>query len=411
MRNSLLLFIALFLTFTGVYSQPVRAGSDELYQARLATLKTSIELIYRTEVKQYIEAYLDNPERTREIIQQSKTQFPQIERAFRSKGVNTDLKYLAVALSELNPLAKNPYGANGIWMMMFNVGKMYKVKVNSFVDERLDPYKSSVVAATHFRDLYSIYHQWPLVIAAYASSPVMLNKCIRMANNSLYFWDVYPFLPETTRDIYPKFIAAVYIMHFYREHGIRTITPEVRMETDTVLVNKWLSLQQISATIDIPLDVLRKLNPTFKKDIIPYNLQGYRVFLPEGKAAQFDRLKDSVYNPLPRPADFVPMQIRQETHDSTTAAVTTPVEGSKPQEKRFNKKRLYYTVKKGDNLADIADWFDVTQREILSWNKLKSTRIVRGKKLIIWVNEKKTGYYKRINTMSTVQKKKLKRKD
>lgn len=408
MRNSLLLFIALFLTFTGVFSQPGRPGSDELYQARLATLKTSIELIYRAEVKQYIDAYIENPDRTREIIQQSKTQFPLIERALRSKGVSTDLKYLAVALSELDPRAKNPYGANGIWMMMFNVGKMYKVKVNSFVDERLDPYKSSVVAASHFRDLYSIYHQWPLVIAAYAASPVMLNKCIRMANNSLYFWDVYPFLPETTRDIYPKYIAAVYIMNFYREHGIRAIGPEARLETDSVLVNKWLSLQQISATIDIPLEMLRKLNPIFKKDIIPYNLDGYWVNLPAGKAAQFDRLKDSVYNPLPRPADFVPVQIQHEPNDSTVARIA---ETPKPEEKRFDKKRLYYSVKKGDNLADIADWFDVTQREIVSWNKLKSTKVVRGRKLIIWVNEKKTGYYKRINTMSAVQKKKLKRKD
>lgn len=406
MRNSLLLFIFSFLFVSNLLAQPVKPGSDELYQTRLATLKTSVDLIYRPEVKVYIEAYLADPERTRELIRQSKTVFPQIEKALRSKRVTTDLKYLAVALSELNPLARNAYGANGIWMMMYNVGKMYKARMNSFVDERLDPYKSSVVAATHFRDLYSIYHQWPLVIAAYASSPVMLNKCIRMSNNSLYFWDVYPNLPEATRDVYPRFVAAVYIMHFYREHGIRPVTPEIRLETDSVLVNKWLSLQQISATIDIPLEVLRRLNPVFKKDIIPYNLDGYWVYLPAGKAAVFDQLNDTVYNPLPRPADFVPAQIQRDPGDTGTTS-----ESSGTTEKRFDKKRVYYTIKHGDKLDDIADWFDVTPREIQSWNKLKSTRMIRGKKLVIWVNEKKTGYYKRINHMTVMQKKRLKRKD
>lgn len=405
--------LPLLLLFQGAMAQGIKAGSDELYQSRIASIRSPIELIYRAEVKQYIDEYLSNPEKTRQIIHQSRHYFPVIERAFRAKGITTDMKYLAVALSELEPASQNPYGATGLWMMMYSVSKMYKAKVNSFVDERLDPMKSSVIAASHFKDLYSIYHQWPLVIAAYAASPVVLNKAIRMSGNSLYFWDVYPNIPESARNIYPRFIAAVYIINFYREHGIRPLPAEAPVAVDSVLVNKWLSLQQISATLDISLDQLRKLNPVFKKDIIPYNLDGYWVYLPQGKALVFDKLRDSVYNPLPRPADFTPVIIARENNDSTvTGEANKEPEANEPAKpKRFDKKKLYYTVKKGDILNHIADWYDVTPAEIKSWNKLKSGKLPKGKKLIIWVNERKTGYYKRINTMSKQQKARLLRKD
>ncbi len=386
-------------------------GTEEQYINRLSTLKSPIDLTYNPVVKKYIDAYLDNPEKTREIIGLSKFYFPMIERALRSKNIPLDMKYLAVAVSELEPSAINPAGATGIWMMMYNVSKMYKLKVNSFVDERKDPNKSSAAASSHFRDLNSIYKQWPLSIAAYGCSPVMLNKCIRMAGNSLYFWDVYPFIPEASKDLYPKFIAAVYILNFYREHGIKPVFPDLYIETDSVLVNKWLSFQQISTTIDIPIDQLRKLNPIFKKDIIPYNLDGYWLRLPKNKGKQFDLLKDSVYNPLPKPTEFAPVAIQQAPSDSSKPTEIKNEKELKQQDKTFDKKRISYTLKKGDVINDIADWFDVNTKEIKSWNKLKSEKLKTGQRLIIWVTSSKTGYYKRINTMSSKQKKKLKKKD
>ena len=386
-------------------------GTEEQYISRLSTLKSPIDLTYNPVVKKYIDAYLDNPEKTREIIGLSKFYFPLIERALRSKNIPLDMKYLAVAVSELEPSATNPAGATGVWMMMYNVSKMYKLKVNSFVDERKDPNKSSSASASHFRDLNSIYKQWPLSIAAYGCSPVMLNKCIRMAGNSLYFWDVYPFIPEASKDLYPKFIAAVYILNFYREHGIKPVYPDLYIETDSVLVNKWLSFQQISTTIDIPIDQLRKLNPVFKKDIIPYNLDGYWVRLPKNKGRQFDLLKDSVYNPLPKPTEFAPVAIQQAPSDSSVTTEIKTEKEFKQQDKIFDKKRISYTIKKGDIINDVADWFDVNTKEIKSWNKLKSEKLKMGQKLVIWVASSKTGYYKRINTLSSKQKKKLKKKD
>lgn len=412
MKLKLILFGFFVFYCTVLFSQT--KGTEELYISRLSTLKSQVDITYHPAVKKYIDAYLDNPERTRELIGLSKYYFPMIERSLRSKNIPLDLKYLAVAVSELNPEAQNASGSSGIWLMAYNVSKMYKLKVNSFVDERKDPAKSSLAAASHFRDLYSIYKQWPLSIAAYGCSPVMLNKCIRMAGNSMYFADLYPYIPHESSDLYPRYIAAVYIMNFYREHGIKPVFSDLYVETDSVLVNKWLSFQQISSTIDIPVEQLRTLNPVFKKDIIPYNLDGYWIKLPKNKGKQFDLLKDSVYNPLPRPTEFTPVAIQKEPGDSIMPAATDQTNEKDKMsvpEKRFDKKKILYQVKKGDVMGDVADLFDVTPREIKSWNKLKSEKLKRGQKLILWVSAGKTGYYKRINSMNFKQKKKLKNKD
>ncbi len=411
-----LLVVACILSVAVGFAQ---SNTEQLYTQRLASLKSQVELTYNPEVKKHIDAYLSNPEKTRELIGLSKLYFPTLEKTLKQKGAPADLKYLAVALSELNALIQTPSGASGIWLMPYNVSKMYKLKVNSYVDERKDIAKSSGVVATHFKDLFSIYRQWPLAIAAFQATPVMLNKSIRMAGNSMYFWDIYPFIPEQTREAYPKFVAAAYICNFYKEHGIKPTQAAIYSETDSVLVNKWLSFQQISSTLDITIDQLRTLNPIFKKDIIPYNLEGYLVVLPRSKGKFFNLLKDSVYKPLVNPTEFSPVAIQKLVVDSPKGQPTeTRPEQKQPtaatiEEKKpvFDKKRVNYTVKKGDVLADVADWFDVSQDEIKSWNKLKSNKLKAKQKLTIWVKQNKTGYYKRINGMSAGQKKKLKRKD
>lgn len=410
----------IFLVFAGVVlTQTAFAQQEQVYIQRLAMLKSQIELVYSPEVKKHIDAYLANPEKTRELIGLSKLYFASLEKSLKQKGAPADLKYLAVALSELNPLMQTPSGASGVWQMPYNVSKMYKLKVNSYIDERKDLTKSSAIAATHFKDLFSIYRQWPLAIAAYVASPVMLNKSIRMAGNSMYFWDVYPYIPENTREAYPKFVAAAYICNFYKEHAIKPAQQAVFVDTDSVLVNKWLSFQQISNTLDIPIEQMRQLNPVFKKDVIPYNLDGYIIRLPKTKAKHFDLLKDSVYKPLTNPNEFAPVVIQKSTPTDTaneannkeTAADKKAETNPKEASPTFDKKRVNYTVKKADKLNDIADWFDVTSAEIKSWNKLKSEKLKAGQKLTIWVKQSKTGYYKRINTMSASQKKKLKNKD
>lgn len=418
MKRTAPVFCLFILLFFNMVSR-AQNTNEQLYIQRLATLKSQVDMTYSPEVKKHIDAYLSNPDKTREIISLSKVYFPMIEKNLRAKNVPIDLKYLAFALSELDPQLQNAAGATGIWMMQYNISKMYKLKVNSYIDERRDPAKSSLVASTHFKDLFSIYRQWPLAIAAYVSSPVMLNKAIRMAGNSMNFYELYPYIPEGTREAYPKFVAAAYICNFYKEHGIKPAPPALFADTDSVLVNKWLSFQQIENTIQVPVEQMRKLNPVFKKDVIPYNVEGYLIRLPKAKGKSFSLLNDSVYKPLPNPGDFAPVVVQKAPVD-TSKNVSSPTgvtEGKQTTESvaaakpKFDKQRVSYTVKKGDIIANVADWFDVTPFEIKSWNKLKSDRLMAGQKLVIWVKQSKTGYYKRINTMSAAQKKKLKSKD
>lgn len=381
-------------------------GPDEIYQTRLAALRTGLELNYHPSVKPFIEEYLNNPERTRDLIARSKYYFPLLEKALRAKGLPTELKYLAATASFLDPAAVNATGASGIWMMAYPVSKMYKLKVNTFIDERRDPVKSSAAAAQHFKDLYSIYKSWPLAIASYGCSPVTLNKCIHISNNSLYFWDIYPHMPAFCKDLYPRVIATAYILNYFREHGISSAEVRFETESDTILVNKWLSFQQISSVTGVSVEELRELNPSFRKDVIPYNLDGYYVRIPKSKSRLFELLKDSVYRPI-NASDLLADPIRkiQETTVDSIAAKTNVL--ARRQEDR----KVTYTVKKGDKLADIADWYDVTVTEIKAWNRLRSPKVKTGQRLTLWVEGNKVGYYRKINTMKPAQKKKIKNRD
>jgi|LakMenEpi03Aug12_release.lakeMendotaPanAssembly.Ray.scaffolds.fasta_scaffold85684_3 membrane-bound lytic murein transglycosylase D len=405
-KNSALLFLLVFLLLNSGNLYAALKGQDEVYQSRLAALKTGLEINYHPSAKPFIEQYLANPEQIKLLVARSKFYFPLIEKSLKQKGLPTDLKYLAATASLLDPSAVNANGASGIWMMMFQVSKMYKLKVNTYVDDRRDPVKSSQVAAQHFKDLFSIYKSWPLAIAAYGCSPVQLNKSIHSAGNSLYFWDIYKVMPSYCRDLYPKVIATVYILNYYKEHGVKIVEPIQFPVCDTVWVPKWLSFQQVSNSLDMPIELIRELNPQFRKDIIPYAQEPYFIRIPNDKAAKFSLLKDSVYRPINQ-TEFQPISIEKDPE-----TVETSVEkGEKPVEKKEKIKKIFYTVKRGEVLSDIADWFDVSSADLSKWNKIKKNKIKAGQKLAIFVPGSKTGYYNRINKMTAAQKKKLKRKD
>jgi membrane-bound lytic murein transglycosylase D len=209
-------------------------------------------------------------------------------------------------------------------------------------------------------------------------------------------------MPAFCKDLYPRVIATAYIFNYYKEHGISLVEPKQEWETDSILVNKWLSFQQISAVTDVGLEELRVLNPIFRKDVIPFNAEGYFIRIPKSKSKRFVLLSDSVYRPIQA------SEIQAEPIDKMQAPV-----GDAPQApvKKFTKKKVIYTVKKGDNINDIADWFDVSVFEIKSWNKLKKNSVNYGRKLTIWIDGAKLGYYQKINKMTPAQKKKIKKKD
>jgi membrane-bound lytic murein transglycosylase D len=209
-------------------------------------------------------------------------------------------------------------------------------------------------------------------------------------------------MPAFCKELYPRVIATAYIFNYYKEHGISLVEPKQEWETDSILVNKWLSFQQISAVTEVSVDELRLLNPTFRKDVIPFNAEGYFVRIPKSKSKRFEMLRDSVYRPIQA------SEIQAEPIDKMQ---TSPSDAPKAAVKPFTKKKVIYTVKKKDNINDIADWYDVSASEIKSWNKLRSTKLNYGRKLTIWVDGAKLGYYKKINKMSPAQKKKIKKKD
>ncbi len=392
-----LLLSLLFVTNSYSFSPK---GQDELFQGRIAALKTGLEINYHPTAKLFIEEYLSNPEQIKQLVSRSKYYFPILEKSLKQKGLPVDLKYIAVASSMLDPLFVNPSGASGIWSISYQVSKMYKLKVNTYVDERRDPVRSSQIAAQHLKDLYSIYKSWPLAIAAYGCSPVQLNKAIHAAGNSLYYWDIYKVMPSNCRDLYSKVIATVYILNYYKEHGIKQIDPLVFPPCDTIRVNKWLSFSQVVGVLDIDTALLRNLNPIFRKDVIPFSAQGYTIRIPSDKSNRFLQLKDSVYRPS-LGIEIQPVAIEQSNEPTSQIGSET----------RVRKKRVFYTVKKGDNIAEIADWFDVTVSEVKVWNRIRGNNLKAGKRLGLFVPATKSGYYNRINKMSANQKKKLKRKD
>jgi membrane-bound lytic murein transglycosylase D len=403
-----------FFLFLELLSLHAIANNDELYQSRLAALKTTIEVNYNPSVRTYIEQYLANPELIKSLISRSKFYFPPIEKSLRQKNLPTDLKYIAAAASGLDPTALNPNGNSGVWMMSYAVAKMYKLKQNTYIDERRDPVKSSLAAAQHLKDLYAIYKSWPLAIAAYGCSPVQLNKGIHAAGNSFYFWDIYKVMPASCRDLYPKVIATVYVLNYYKEHGIRYIEPLQLPNSDTVWISKWLSFQQISTATAVPVELLRDLNPIFKKDIIPFSQEPYFLRIPSDKVAKFSLLRDTVYKQY-HALEIQPIAIEKDSSELKGDPIVTDSKKDSRTQKitAQSLKPVRYTIKRGDVLTDIADWFDVSVQDIKGWNKKQTTRgkVKRGAVLKIYVQANKTGYYRRINSMSAAQKKRLRKRD
>ncbi len=403
-----------FFLFLELLSLHAIANNDELYQSRLAALKTTIEVNYNPSVRTYIEQYLANPELIKSLISRSKFYFPPIEKSLRQKNLPTDLKYIAAAASGLDPTALNPNGNSGVWMMSYAVAKMYKLKQNTYIDERRDPVKSSLAAAQNLKDLYAIYKSWPLAIAAYGCSPVQLNKGIHAAGNSFYFWDIYKVMPASCRDLYPKVIATVYVLNYYKEHGIRYIESLQLPNSDTVWISKWLSFQQISTATAVPVELLRDLNPIFKKDIIPFSQEPYFLRIPSDKVAKFSLLRDTVYKQY-HALEIQPIAIEKDSSELKGDPIVTDSKKDSRTQKitAQSLKPVRYTIKRGDVLTDIADWFDVSVQDIKGWNKKQTTRgkVKRGAVLKIYVQANKTGYYRRINSMSAAQKKRLRKRD
>lgn len=341
---------------------------DSVYIDRLYSLPTEMELVYNPIVRSYIDMYTGRMRGSVEyFLGKSDYYFPIFEQALDKYGLPLELKYLPIIESALNPTIASRMGATGLWQFMIGTGKMYDLEVNSLVDERRDPLKSTEAAAKYLKDLHNIYGDWNLVIAAYNCGPGNVNKAIKRAGGQTDYWAIYPFLPKETRGYVPAFIAAAYVMNYYSDHNICPFEYKYRRSTDTIQVDKQLHLQQVADVLDVSLDELRILNPQYKKDIIPGEFKTYVLNLPSMHATEFEFQKDSIY--AYKATEFL---AHRKVANPSGYSVALAGTGAKK-----------YKVRRGDNLGSIAKKSGVTVTQIKRWNSLKSNKLRVGQMLAV----------------------------
>ena len=270
---------------------------EEVYRDRLARIPAVMEMTHNEVVQHFIDRYSNNlRRRVSYMLGAGNFYVPIFEEALDYYGLPLELKYLPVIESALDPTAVSPAGATGLWQFMLSTAKRYNLEINSVVDERCDPIKSSYAAAQFLRDLYKIYGDWNLVIAAYTCGPGNVNKAIRRAGGIQDYWAIYPYLPKETRGYVPAFIAANYIMNYYCEHNICPMRTKLPVVTDTVMVNQDLHIDQIEAYCKVDRDAIKALNPQYRTDVIPGKSAPRILRLPQESVLLFVENLDSIYN-------------------------------------------------------------------------------------------------------------------
>ena len=346
---------------------------DSIYKQRLQALPFIIEVPYNEVVRRYILRYVKHsPRQLASLQRKAQYYFPIFEDILAKHQLPFELCYLPVIESALNPQAHSPVGAAGLWQFMPATGKKYGLEINSLIDERMDPIRSTEAACKFLKALYNVFGDWNLVIAAYNCGPGNVNKAIHRAGGKRDFWSIYPFLPRETRGYLPIFIAASYAMNYAELHGICPAALEMTMVTDTIVTTQRQHFKQIAANLDISIAELRRLNPQYAHDIIPGGKE-YALCLPIQLSGGYIDQQDSIvaYNAKElihnRRAEIDLMQ-RTSIHGGYTVNGVT-----------------YYKIKAGDTLSGIAAKFRVSVKQLKAWNGLKSDVIREGKTLRIGI--------------------------
>lgn len=360
-----------FRDFIDLDTMTVMSGDlpDSVYSVRLKTMVSPIYLGYNDIVKRYVVSYTQARKVTMaRILGLSQVYFPMIEEELAAAGLPLELRMLPVIESALNPTAVSRMGATGLWQFMYGTGKTYGLEITSYIDERRDPVASTRAACRFLADLYRMYNDWTLALAAYNCGPGNVNKAIKRAGgNARTFWDIYEYLPRETRGYVPAFIGATYAFAYHQQHGIEPVFNNLPVARDTVMVDRLLHLEQVSSTMEIPIEVLRALNPQYKLDIIPaVENKTYHLTLPQYEIVRYIEAEADIHA---KDTVYLAQFLKQDVTTNT---------------KQFNISSTEYRVKSGDTLGAIARQFGVTTNQIIQWNNLSNPDKLRiGQRLEI----------------------------
>lgn len=356
--------------------------SDSVYIDRIRKIPSTISLTYNDIVRRYIEVYtVKKREKLAEMLSLKDYYFPIFEEILDSYNMPLELKYLSVIESALNPKAVSRCGATGLWQFMYGTGRLYKLNINSFVDERKEPYAATNAAARFLKDLYTTYGDWVLAIAAYNCGPGNVNKAIHRSGGKTNYWDIYPYLPKETRGYVPAFIAAAYSMNYYKDHNLTPIAVQVPPAADTIVLNENIHLQQVSDVLNIPIDILNELNPQYRLNIIPGRYSTSILRLPVSSTTRFIDLQDSI------------LHYKHDEFFSGDFKLITPTSlkngkyASGPSTKTHLK--TYYVVKQGETLTTIANANKIKLSDLRNWNNMSRNTVKAGQTIVIYVSKKR----------------------
>lgn len=337
--------------------------SEAVYKQRIKKMdtKTPMEFVYNDKVQAFIDLYAVRYRKySQQILGMTEIYFPMFEQALDKYDIPLELKYLPIVESALNPKAKSPAGAMGLWQFMMPTGKLMGLEINSYIDERCDPIKATDAACRYLKYLYGFYKDWNMTLAAYNAGPGTVNNAIRRSGGKTTYWEIYNYLPAETQGYVPAFIGVVYVMTHSAEHNMYPIEPKMRyFEYDTVQVTQQLDMNNVAAMLNMDIDELKFLNPVYKTTVIP-KLEGKTsyLYLPKDKLGDFVVKEDSIYNYNKRP-------------DAETVLASEKV----------------HTVRKGEYLSTIATKYAVSVADIKKWNNLSSNSVSPGKRLVIKTTE------------------------
>lgn len=384
------------------YDLPTEVFKERL---RLMDEKSPFNIDYNPQLENLVKSFLKNRKRSYErLMGLSQFYFPLFEEAMAKYNVPLEIKYLSIVESALRSSAVSRVGATGLWQFMFETGKQYGLKIDSYVDERKDTYKATDAAARYMMKMFEIFGDWEMVLASYNSGAGNVSKAIRRSGGHQNFWNIKKYLPRETQSYVPAFLATMYIFEYHKEHGLVPDKAVVNhFETDTIAVKRKMSFKQLADLLDISVSDIEFLNPSYKTKVIPFvSGRTNYVCLPKKKVAVFASNEDKLYAYIDhqeshREKYILPTSKKKlVVKDSTAVARAVMTEAVEEAQSASEVKKVfktvakikYYKVKSGDNLSSIADEYNVTLAEIKKWNHLKGSNVQKGKRLKIVVEDR-----------------------